>query len=179
METIVLSMCGFWFWLTRRYRVCAYSQAAGSLYSAHAYLVADFLRRASTRDRGALVPHQLEALDILQQHGTETYVSATRLASLRECCRLFREHMTEQYAPAPEPVIQPRRSPARLRPVRVRLNFSPLVRFWSGLATYRNPIASFASFWNSELSGFMWRHASLRMWRFQHVIAQNEPARKA
>jgi hypothetical protein len=172
-------MCGFWFWLTRRYRVCAYSQAAGSLYSAHAYLVADFLRRASTQDRGALVPHQLEALDILQQYGTETYVIATRFASLRECCRYFADELTRQYAPAPKPAAQPHRSPAHLRPVHVRLNFGPLVRFWLRLTLHTSPLTSFAAFWNSELSGFVPRHPFLRSWRLQGALAQNEPSPKA
>src|SRR5438270_9186395 len=102
MDKIVLSICGMWFWLTRRRRVNAYSEAAATLELAHAYLVRDFSSRASTRDRGLLLPEQREALSILQNHAIDTYVAATRFASLGECCRFVADELAH-FTPAPSP----------------------------------------------------------------------------
>src|SRR6478609_1210176 len=100
MERVVVLLCGIWFWLTRRWRVDTYCAAAETLELAHAYLLRDFAGRASTRDRGILLPQDNEALSILQHHAVDTYVAATRFAKLTECCRFVAEEMRELDAPA-------------------------------------------------------------------------------
>lgn len=100
METLVLALYGFWFWLTRDYRTIHYSEAACTLNSARAYLLSDFGSRASTRDRGSLLPHQVEALAILEQQSALIDRTSRRFASLIECCRFVTEELT-QYEPVP------------------------------------------------------------------------------
>ena len=41
METLVLSLYGLWFWLTRKYRAAVYTEVAQTLDSARAYLITD------------------------------------------------------------------------------------------------------------------------------------------
>ena len=98
METFVLNLYGLWFWLTRTYRETHYSEAASTLNSARAHLLRDFSSRASTRDRGTLLPHQVEALVILEQHGALAARASRRFTSLGECCRFVTEELTH---PAP------------------------------------------------------------------------------
>src|ERR1035438_334430 len=68
MEVFVLSLYGLWFWLTRKYRAARYREAADSLKAARIYLLNDFGTRASARDRGYMLSHQVEALDLLEHH---------------------------------------------------------------------------------------------------------------
>jgi hypothetical protein len=103
MERFVLTLYGLWFWLTRDYRATHYCEAASTLHSAHAYLLKDFANRASTRDRGTLLPHQMEALAILEQHGTLIDRTSRRFASLSECCRFVTEELTQ---PEPLPAMR-------------------------------------------------------------------------
>lgn len=115
MEVFTLYLCGLWFWMTRRRRVTVYSAAAETLQLAHAYLMYDFSCRASTLARGQLLPQQREALSILQHHATDTYVTATRFASLRECCR----YVAAELRRVPAPVERtPSADPIRLVPAR-------------------------------------------------------------
>ena len=105
METLVLNLYGLWFWLTREYRSAHYSEAADTLNSARAYLLGDFCSRASTRDRGSLLPHQIEALAILEQHSTHVERTSRRFATLSECCRFVTEELTQSAEPLP--AVQP------------------------------------------------------------------------
>jgi len=100
METFVLNLYGLWFWLTRNYRETHYSEAASTLNSAHAHLLRDFSSRASTRDRGTLLPHQVEALTILERHGALVAHASRRFTSLTDCCRFVTEELTQ---PMPQP----------------------------------------------------------------------------
>lgn len=102
METIVLSVYGLWFWLTRNYRASHYSKAASTLSSARSYLWRDFANRASTRDRGTLLPHQVEALDILERHSTLACRTSSRFESLSDCCRFITEELTRTQEGLPE-----------------------------------------------------------------------------
>ncbi len=104
METIVLYVCGFWFWLTRRFRMDAYTEAAETLRAARAYLARDFAGRASTRDRGQLLPEQLEAIAILDRHCAIASHASRRFDSLGECCRFVIEELTGA-PPRPAPVL--------------------------------------------------------------------------
>ena len=102
METIILSVYGLWFWLTRSYRASHYSKAASTLSSARSYLWRDFANRASTRDRGTLLPHQVEALDILERHSTLACRTSSRFESLSDCCRFITEELTRPPEGLPE-----------------------------------------------------------------------------
>jgi hypothetical protein len=94
METSVMYICGVWFWLTRRFRMDSYSEAAETLQAARAYLAHDFAARASTRDRGHLLPDQIEALELLESHGRFAAGTVRRLETLSECCRFVIEELT-------------------------------------------------------------------------------------
>ncbi|HEX9201155.1 MAG TPA: hypothetical protein VF865_16465 [Acidobacteriaceae bacterium] len=96
MDTLILNLCGLWFWLTRKYRATQYSEVAGTLNSARVYLWSDYATRASTRDRGSLLPHQLEALTILERHGTLVSETSRRFESLSDCCKFVAEELSEQ-----------------------------------------------------------------------------------
>jgi hypothetical protein len=85
MEQTVLFFYGCWLWLTRKRRTLRYRQIASSLHSASVYLSSDFAGRASTRDRGFLLPDQEEALGILQQQSTRAFQTSRRFESLRKC----------------------------------------------------------------------------------------------
>jgi hypothetical protein len=95
METFVLNLYGLWFWLTRKYRATQYSEVAGSLNSARGYLWSDYATRASTRDRGAMLPHQLEALTILERHGALVSRNSRRFDSLSDCCKFVAEELAQ------------------------------------------------------------------------------------
>ncbi len=124
METIVLHICGLWFWLTRKFRMEAYAEAAETLKAARAYLVNDFAARASTRDRGHLLPDQVEALAMLERHRKFSLRTVRRLESLVECCRFVTEELTG--APArPVPILLPSR--AAFTPVAVRAALTTLL----------------------------------------------------
>ena len=84
MEKAVLKLCGLWLWLTRKSRASRYCEVANTLASARIYLFSDYTNRASTRDRGLLLPHHVEALTILERHIAMVYntpSASTRLAS--------------------------------------------------------------------------------------------------
>ena len=67
METLVLNLCSFWLWITRKNRMSVYTEVADTLTSAKSYLSDVYFSRASTRDRGFLLPHQAEAIAILDR----------------------------------------------------------------------------------------------------------------
>jgi hypothetical protein len=93
METLVLSLYGLWFWLTRKYRAAAYNEVAETLDSARTYLIADSANRASTRARGFLLPDQEEALRILDRHTALVARTSRRFDSLRECRKFVAEEL--------------------------------------------------------------------------------------
>jgi hypothetical protein len=95
MERLVLYLCGLWFWMTRKYRTSRYQQVAELLDSAKLYLISDFNGRASTRDRGFLLPDQVEALRILEQRSSFLSQTSSRFQSLSECVRLVTEELIE------------------------------------------------------------------------------------
>src|ERR1035437_6829509 len=101
MQAFVLSLYGFWFWMTRKYRAAHYGEAADTLKAARLYLLNDFGTRASTRDRGYMLPHQVEALHLLECHSTFAVRTARRFASLAECCRFITEEIV-----GPQPALE-------------------------------------------------------------------------
>jgi hypothetical protein len=128
MERIVLTLCGLWVWMTRRRRIAAYIAAAKTLEFAHAHLLHDFSSRASTSDRGTLVPHQIEALALLEKHATGTYIAVEQLSNLGRCCRFVAEELRERtQAPALHPAAVPAAAPLRF----------PAVPTWARLARIR------------------------------------------
>ena len=98
METLVLNLYGLWFWLTRKHRAIQYSRAGRLLNAASAYLQADYAGRASTRDRGSLLPEQVQALNLIESHAALVENAVRRFDSLRDCCRFVTEELTR---PAP------------------------------------------------------------------------------
>ena len=124
METMVLYLYGLWFWMTRRFRMESYAEAAAFLDAARIHLEQDFAGRASTRDRGRLLPEQIEALSLLERHGKRAARTARRIDSLNECCRFVIEELTG--APAkPVPIALPSRD--AFTPVAVRTALTALV----------------------------------------------------
>ncbi len=95
METLVLSLYGLWFWLTRKYRAAVYNEVAQTLDSARTYLITDYASRASTRARGFLLPDQIEALTILDRHTALVTRTSRRFHSLRECRKFVAEELAE------------------------------------------------------------------------------------
>ena len=93
MEKLVLSLYGLWFWITRKYRATVYSEAAETLNAARSYLYSDFATRASTRDRGFLLPDQEEAIAILDRHGALVTDTSRRFDSLTECVKYVEEEL--------------------------------------------------------------------------------------
>lgn len=95
METLVLNLCGFWLWLTRRSRTKRYDEVSDTLTSAHTYLFSDYANRASTQARGFLLPEQREALTILQRQATLVAQTSRRFHSLSECRKLITEELMQ------------------------------------------------------------------------------------
>lgn len=95
MERLVLFLCGFWFWMTRRPRSMHYQQVAEYLGSAKLYLISDFNARASTLDRGGLLPDQREAVDILERQRALAFQTSSRFHSLAECVRMVAEELAQ------------------------------------------------------------------------------------
>jgi hypothetical protein len=124
METAVLHLCGLWFWLTRRFRMDSYREASEILKDARAYLVHDFAARASTRDRGGLLPDQIEALWLLERHAKLTARTVRRFESLSECCHFVIEELTG--APG-RPAAIPLPSRETFTPVAVRTALTALM----------------------------------------------------
>ena len=156
MEKFVLSLCGLWFWLTRKYRTTHYNQAAGTLNSALNYLSADFCTRASTRDRGFLLPHHAEAIAILERHAAVITKTSLRFDSLVECCRYVTEELVGATAVSETPQIA----------VPQRVVFTTPVSVSDTIAEPATPLASFAAFWSSEGSG---PSAGIRPASFSHA----------
>jgi hypothetical protein len=96
MERLVLFLVGCWLWLTRKRRTLRYRAIADTLRSAQLHLWSDYANRASTRDRGFMLPDQVEALAILQQQSAKAFRTADRLDSIVECYRFA----SEELAPA-------------------------------------------------------------------------------
>jgi hypothetical protein len=95
MENFVFSLYGLWFWLTRKYRATCYSEVAHTLTSARMYLFSEFATRASTRDRGSLLPHQVEALTILERQADLVARTSNRFQTIRECRKFVTEELAE------------------------------------------------------------------------------------
>lgn len=93
MERLVLFLCGVWVWLTRNTRSLYYQQVAEYLGAAQLYLNDDFNGWASNQDRGGLLPHQSEALHILEQQRELARQTSSRLGSLSECVRIVSEEL--------------------------------------------------------------------------------------
>src|ERR1035441_10168599 len=148
MEAFVFSVYGLWFWLTRKYRTARYREAADSLKAARIYLLNDFGTRASTRDRGYMLSHQVEALDLLERHSAFIAQTSRRFASLSECCRFITEELTQPQAAIE---INPPASQVRLP---AQPFFAPIARRVATVATvgFRS-LSSLSSFWTSESSG--------------------------
>ena len=121
MDMLVLKLCGLWFWLTRKSRAVRYGEVAVTLNSAIAYLRDDYASRASTRDRGFLVPSELEAIDLLQRHIDLIHATVRRFESLSECCRFVAEELT-QLNP-----VKPTSAPRISIPVLIPFRTSPQI----------------------------------------------------
>ncbi len=72
-----------------------YRQVAEYLDSAKLYLIRDFDARASTRDRGGLLPDQREAVDILERRRALAFQTSGRFHSLTECVRMVSEELAQ------------------------------------------------------------------------------------
>jgi hypothetical protein len=151
MEAFVLSVYGLWFWLTRNYRAARYREAADSLRTARLYLLNDFATRASTRDRGYMLPHQVEALDLLERHSAFIAQTSRRFRSLSECCRFIAEELTQ-----PQAAIE-MAPPASQLPLPAQPFFAPLASRMAArvaaVAAGFSSLSSLSSFWSSESSG--------------------------
>jgi hypothetical protein len=178
MERLVVWISGLWFWMTRRWRVNAYSEAAATLELAHAYLLRDFFSHASTRDRGLLLPFHHEALAILQNHAIDTYVAATRMANLRECCQFVGEELRAEELRSRkqrETALRANRAKSRPAPVllrarpaatSVRLRLAPTRRFRFSVPAVPW-ITGFVRFIAAETSGSIWDRKPIGTWRLR------------
>jgi hypothetical protein len=177
MERLVVYVYGLWFWLTRAWRVVVYSEAAATLELAHARLLQDYLSYASTRDRGMLLPFHHEALGILQHHAVNTYVTATRFATLRECCKYVSEELRQEDLRAKQTQAHVRPAPVVLQPapslVPVRARFRP------GRAFTPPRLPAFAQFLSTETSRWVWDRRPTGPWRLRTAAGssiETEPA---
>ena len=147
MEAFVFSLYGLWFWLTRDYRAARYREAADSLKAARIYLLNDFATRASTRDRGYLLSHHIEALDLLERHSIFIARTTRRFASLGECCRFVAEELTQ-----PEAAIRIN-VPALQVPMPAKSLFAPMARrLAAALTAGLRSLSPLLSLWSSESS---------------------------
>ena len=150
MDRLAFALAGIWFWLTRRRRIEVYTEAARTLELAHAYLLHDFASRASTSDRGSLLPHQAEALTLLERHATTTYMTVTRIADFGRCRRFVAEELRRLNT---APVIAAATPRVVKAPIPIRLPAAVRVR-------YRLPRAAdfpaLARFLHTESSGALW-----------------------
>lgn len=176
MERVVVYICGLWFWLTRRWRVDAYSDAAATLELAHAYLLRDFFSRASTRDRGLLLPFHHEALAILQNHAIGTYVAATRLANLRECCQFVSEELRAEDVRCRRRPAEQVRQPAEANPRPAALIVRTAASLRPHLALERplglpspdwTRLRGVVRFVEGEASGCVWQRQQIGAWRLR------------
>ena len=95
MESLVLNLCSLWLWITRESRTSEYSEVAEKLTAARTYLWSDYATRASTLDRGSLLPEQAEALTILERQATLISQTSRRFYSLSECRKFVTEELNE------------------------------------------------------------------------------------
>ncbi len=100
MEKLVLLLCGLWLWLTGKSQASHYKEAAEFLSSARLYLISDYQNRASTRDRGSMLPDQVEALSILDEQIAHMSDMARRFESFSECYRFATEELSGPTAKA-------------------------------------------------------------------------------
>jgi len=101
MEKLVMFLCGLWLWLTGKRRSATYREGANTLHAARLYLISDYASRASTQERGHLLPDQVEALTILERQVDLADRTARRFESLTECYRIAIEELSQ-----PEPETQ-------------------------------------------------------------------------
>jgi hypothetical protein len=99
MEELVLFLCGLWYWLTRHAHIGRYRRSANTLQSALNYLWSDFANRASTRDRGCMLPNQIEALAILREQRACVLLASRHFESLRACCEFVRRELLPPVGP--------------------------------------------------------------------------------
>jgi len=93
MDKLVRFICGFWLWLTRR--SLHYHEIGHTLHSAWIYLWSDYANRASTQERGSMLPSQIEALTLLRQQSSRAFQTSRRLQSLRECYEFVGEELDD------------------------------------------------------------------------------------
>jgi hypothetical protein len=148
MEAFVFSVYGLWFWLTRSYRTARYREAADTLKTARLYLLNDFGTRASTRDRGYMLSHHVEALDLLARHSAFAVQTSRRFASLNECRRFIVEELI-----GPQPAIDFSQPVSQIAVPREPFFASIASRVSALVASGLNSLPSLASFWNSESAG--------------------------
>jgi hypothetical protein len=141
INRFVFALCGIWVWFTRRRRMAVYVEAAKTLELAHASLLREFTSRASTSDRGTLLPHQVEALSLLERHATMTYIAVSRFPNLRWCLTFVAGELGRLN---PAPAAAPRRS-LRLVPIRIRYRLPRFAEF-----------AGLSRLVRSEASGGVW-----------------------
>jgi hypothetical protein len=75
MEKIVLAMCNLWYYIRRRHYRLKLRQSQRKLRHEHTKLENDYFTRASTLDRGYLLPDQedhLRQLHLRDLHHEET-----------------------------------------------------------------------------------------------------------
>ena len=95
METLVLNLCSLWLWMTRKSRTSQYSEVAEILTAARTYLLSDYATRASTLERGSLLPEQSEALTILERQATLISQTSRRFHTLSECRKFVTEELSD------------------------------------------------------------------------------------
>ena len=147
MNRIVFALCGIWVWLTRRRRMEVYAEAAKTLELAHAALLREFASRASTSDRGGLLPQQQEALELLERHATMTYMAVTRFPSLRWCLSFVAEELGRLVPPPATPAVRPA---LRVASIRVRYRLPRITDF-----------PAVARFVRAENSGVVWQSRAI------------------
>ena len=94
METLVLNLCTLWLWMTRKSRTSEYTEVAEILTAARTYLWSDYATRASTLERGSLLPEQAEAIAILERQAVLVTNTSRRFHSLSECRKFVNEELS-------------------------------------------------------------------------------------
>lgn len=126
MERFVLFLCGCWMWLTRKRRTARYREVAISMHSAALYLRNDFASRASAKDRGFLMPYQVDALSILQRHSKQAFQTARKFDSLLGCYRLMKQELLGalQVADAAPKTVRASQTPVATKSARAATRFA-------------------------------------------------------
>jgi hypothetical protein len=175
METTVLYLCGVWFWLTRKWRVAAYSDAARQLDIARMYLLRDFTSRASTCDRGRMLPHQIEAVALLERHAEQTLATASHFQNLLDCCRFVSGEIRQAASVSPvspHVPLQPVPFARRIAPIRVRVVFAS-GRFFGVPIPTGVRLSVIRSLLRGEGSGAIWGAAGLG--KLRHIQPKLTP----